>query len=203
MIDWEVNMIEPRHYDWIIVDELTEANDAMIASVTISAAESKMIDDNIVHLDPTFDDCMIANNTYDNVHVVLWSISAIHDPVQLYTKLLERRNVGTFAATIGSTTVGSNSPYVWEEDDTISTNDSSNDDATNDDLIDDFDIDNFKIDLDEMVSMMVSTISSKPTGVTAEHLSKIWRIDTKTVEKTLDITTQLLHRYQDPTLLRN
>ena len=64
MIDWEGNMIEPRHRTRIIVDELPDANDAMIASVTISAIESKTIDDNIVHQDSTFDDCMIANSTF-------------------------------------------------------------------------------------------------------------------------------------------
>ena len=116
-------MIESRHRTRIMVEGLPDADDAMIASATISAIESKLIDNNIgngipnlvrknQHMD--FDDCMIANNTCDNVHVVLSRISAIHDPVQLHEKLLERCNVGTFATTIGSTTVGFNYPYVWE-----------------------------------------------------------------------------------------
>ena len=192
-------MIDPRHRTRIIVDELPDANDDMIASVTISSIESKTIDDNIVHQDSTFDDCMIADNTCDNVHVVLSGISAIHDPVQMYNKLMDRRNVDTFAATIGSTTIGSNSPYVSEDDNTVSTFDSDNETVTNNYLIDDFDFDNFEIDLDEIISTSGATIASKPSGVTAEHLSKIWRIDPKTAEKTLDVTTQLLRRSQDPT----
>ena len=194
MIDWEGNMIQPNHRTRIIVDELPD-NDAMIASTRISATESKVIDDNIVTPDPTFDNCMIADNTCDNVHAVLSSISIIYDPVQLYDKLLERRDIGTFAATIGSTTVGSNSPYVSDED-------QSKIDSEND-PIDQFDLNDYDIHLDDMVSALGSTTASKPTGVTAEHLSKIWKIDVPTAEKTIDVTTQLLRRSQDPKLSRN
>ena len=49
MVDWEGNMIESRHRTRIIVDELSNANDAMVASIMISKIESKIIDDNIVH----------------------------------------------------------------------------------------------------------------------------------------------------------
>jgi len=42
-------MIEPRHRTRIIVDELPNANNAMVASIMISKIESKIIDDNIVH----------------------------------------------------------------------------------------------------------------------------------------------------------
>ena len=59
---------------------------------------------------------MIANNSYNNVHVVLSSISSIYVPVRLHDNLLERPNKGAFAASIGSTTVGSTSPYVFDVD---------------------------------------------------------------------------------------
>ena len=189
MVDWQGNMIEPRHRTRIIVDELPNANDAMVASIMISKIESKIIDDNIVHQDDTFDNCMIADNTCDNVHVVLSGISAIHDPVQMYDKLLQRRNIGTFAASIGSTTIGSNSPFVSDRSDN--------------NILNDLDLDNFDIDFDEIVSTAGATVASKPLGVTSQHLSKIWRIDPKIAEKTLDVTTQLLRRSQDPKLSRN
>ena len=48
-----------------------------------------------------------------------------------------------------------------------------------------------------------ATIYSKPTSVTAKHLSKVWRIDTNTAQRTLDVTTQLLCRTNDPNLSRN
>ena len=88
MIDWEGNMIEPWYRTRIIVDDLPNANDNMVASIMISKIESKIIDDNIVHQDDTFDNCMIADNTCYNVHVVLSGISAIHDPIQMYNRLL-------------------------------------------------------------------------------------------------------------------
>ena len=59
------------------------------------------------------------------------------------------------------------------------------------------------IDLDALISSVGVTTASNPTGVTAKHLSKVWRIDTKTSEKTLDITKKLLRRTDDPTLSQN
>jgi hypothetical protein len=47
-----------------------------------------------------------------------------------------------------------------------------------------------------------STTASKPRGVSAEHLAKIWRIDHKVAAKTIT-TTQLLRRSDDPELSRN
>ena len=47
---------------------------------------------------------------------------------------------------------------------------------------------------------MKETTDSNPTGVTAKNLSKVWRIDAKTAEKTLDVTTQLLRWSDDPNL---
>ena len=192
----------------------------MIAFTTISAVKSKPIDNNIVNDMPNlvrqnrhkdFDDWMIANNTYNNVHVVLSSISAIHDPAQLHDNVLERRNVGTFATNIGSTTVGSNSPYIWEVE-TVSLYDSDSDsgnfsnddddDATITDWDSDF-LDEFDINLNEMKSSLISETASKPTGVTANNLRKIRRIDAKTADKTLNITTQLLRWSQDSTSSRN
>ena len=171
MIDWEGNMIEPRHRARIIVDELPNANDAIVASIMISKIESKIVDDNIVHQNDTFDNCMIADNTCDNIHVVLSGISAIHDPVQMYDKLLQRRNIGTFAASIGSTTIGSNSPYVSDDDTTVLTLDSDYNRSDNS-LLNDLDLDNFDIDFDEIVSTAGATIASKSLGVTSQHLRK-------------------------------
>ena len=48
-----------------------------------------------------------------------------------------------------------------------------------------------------------STTVGKRKGVTAEHLSKIWRIDHKMAERTLDQTTQLNRRGSDSTLARH
>ena len=77
---------------------------------------------------------MIANNSCNNLHVVLSSISAIYDPVQLHDKLLELCTVDVFATSIGSTTVGSTSLYVLDVD-TVTTvyRDDESDTDTDDD----------------------------------------------------------------------
>ena len=64
-------------------------------------------------------------------------------------------------------------------------------------------LDEFDINLNAIISSLGLPNASNPTGMTKNHLSKIWRIDANTAEKTLDVTTQLLRRSQDSTLLRN
>ena len=185
----------------------------MIATAIISSFESNTIDNTINVTRPIskpsgFNEYMIANNSYDNVHVVLSNILSIYDPVRLHENLLERCNVGAFAASIGSTTVGSTSPYVLDFDTVDSDNESSTNDNESDDdaTITEWDqnlLDDMNIYLDALISSVGSTTASNPTGVTAKHLSKVWRIDTKTAEKTLDVRTQLLLWSDYPTLSRN
>ena len=115
MIKWEGHMIEPNHRTCIMLKDLTEADALIIASVSICASESKIIDATIdLHkMNPTlseFDDCIIANCS----HAVLSRISSIYDPIRLHDLLLERRNDGVFAASIGSTNFGSSSNYISE-----------------------------------------------------------------------------------------
>ena len=174
-------MIETRHHTRIMIDKLPKANDSMVISSVISATESKLIDkynDFIpVKASKKFDDCMIAENSCDNVHAVLSGISTIYDPVKLHDLLVERRDVGTFAASIGSTTVGSTSHYIIDNttDEELG-NDISDDNnrcatATEWDpkLLDDFDV-----DLDNLISsaFVGATVGTKSQGVSPKHLSK-------------------------------
>jgi hypothetical protein len=51
---------------------------------------------------------------------------------------------------------------------------------------------------------MASAVHAKPRrNTTAEHLSKVWRIDLETARKTLDITSQNCGRTDNPELSRN
>ena len=50
-----------------------------------------------------------------------------------------------------------------------------------------------------MITDISATIVSRPTGVTADHLIKVWSIDAKSADQSLDVTTQLLHCSDDPT----
>ena len=49
----------------------------------------------------------------------------------------------------------------------------------------------FESDFSELWTSVVVTTGGHPRGVTAEMLSKIWSIDTKMAERTLQVTTQL------------
>ena len=143
---------------------------------------------------------MIANNSCENVHIVLSNISFIYDPVQLNNNLLECRTVGVFATSIGSKTVGSTSTYVLDVDnvktvDSDDEYDTDTDDGTTTTELDHALLDDMDIDLYALISSMGSTTVSKTTGVSANHLSKVWRIDTKTAENTLCVMNQLLRQF--------
>jgi hypothetical protein len=58
-----------------------------------------------------------------------------------------------------------------------------------------------EIDLDTI--MVSATHAGKSTGVDPTHLSKIWKIDLKTAERTLDVVSQFSNRTDDPKLSRN
>ena len=108
-----------------------------------------------------------------------------------------------FAASIGSTTVGTGSEFLVE---TVDSDDGSDDEMSDGDEDPSCgDLFGDDIDLDGLLeqAFVGSTTAAKPQGVLVEHLSKIWRIDLKTAKKTLDVTTQLLRRSEDTALSRN
>ena len=51
--------------------------------------------------------------------------------------------------------------------------------------------------------MTSATHARKPRGIDAAHLSKAWRIDLDAAERTLEVTSQLSRRSDDPKLSRN
>ena len=60
----------------------------------------------------------------------------------------------------------------------------------------------FFIDFDDLFQASGISGKSKP-GVTAKHLSKIWRIDTSTAEQTIEVTSQLLKQEATDWMPRN
>jgi len=103
-----------------------------------------------------------------------------------------RREIGIFAMSIGSTRHES-SRYLFDNDD---------------------DDDDSMLDLDEMIDSATrltypeqmkagGTHASRSQGVSPEFLAKIWRIDLKDAQRTLNVTSQLLKRSDDPSLSRN
>ena len=79
--DWEGNMIDTRHRTKIMIDDFPEADNSIVISSVISTTESTSIDKYVdlipVKASKYFDDCMIAENSCDNVHAVLSGISTI------------------------------------------------------------------------------------------------------------------------------
>ncbi len=58
-------------------------------------------------------------------------------------------------------------------------------------------------EVDKRQIMMSAAHASRPTGITAEQLSKTWMIDMDAAERTIGITSQHNQRSDNPTLSRN
>ena len=135
-------------------------------------------------------------------------MSPILDDQVLYGRLAARADLGKFKASIESTDV-SGGEYITEEDSATETSSDDNGiDSDSDDEDENRDLDDLydrvtrgEIDLDTI--MVSSTHAGKSTGVDPAHLSKIWKIDLKTAERTLDVVSQYSKRTDDPKLSRN
>jgi len=126
--------------------------------------------------------------------------SVVTEDEKLMEKLLVKRELEVWKSSIGSMNAGSNSPFLCEEQsdspfDAASMDDQELIDAALDHLstMDDT--------LDEIMAAGATAGQSK--GVSAQHLSKVWRIDVPTAEKTIELTTQLNCRTHNPRLAKN
>jgi hypothetical protein len=71
----------------------------------------------------------------------------------------------------------------------------------------------FQVDLNQLDSIIEdisatnadikAAMAGKPNGVTAKHLSKVWKIDVDTAKRTIDVTTQLRQHDADASISRN
>ena len=140
----------------------------------------------------------------DCVSSTLGSISNTLVDLELSRHMCEKELDGRIAASIGSTNT-LQSRYISDSD--TEADEQSHDDSTCNDVdkcfdsFSDLDGDGANERVDEFFSH--STNASRPRGVTPEHLSKIWHISHEDAKRTIDTTTQMSVRTQDPTLLRN
>ena len=196
MLDWEGNMVEPKSRPRILLEDLPDFEAEHVASVSISAVESKAVDDIFsaasVDCCDNYVDTVPGNRTCDSVYANLSTISSSLDPMLMVDLMTARREIGIFAMSIGSTRHES-SRYLFDNDD---------------------DDDDSMLDLDEMIDSATrltypeqmeagGTHASRSQGVSPEFLAKIWRIDLKDAQRTLNVTSQLLKRSDDPSLSRN
>ena len=127
----------------------------------------------------------------------LASISSILASQSLYSTLHRACEDCTFKSLIGSTKVN----FIRHifDDECIRNSDGN----TFELIIKDLNVGNSLLDADFDDFMVSATHAENPKGVSAEMLSKIWRIDLKSAERTLNVITQRLHRSDNLNLSQN
>jgi hypothetical protein len=130
-------------------------------------------------------------------------VSPILDDQVLYRRLTERAEIGHFKASIGSTNASSGEYLVETVDDDFSTDDDmcASDLDEEEELQELYERATQGCGLDEI--MVSAANAGKPKGVDPAHLSKIWKIDLKTAERTLEVVSQSSKRTDDSKLSRN
>jgi len=190
MLDWEGNIKDPRDRDTIMISDIP--TDPMIASVSsISDAESRFIQN--------------MYSSIDAVEPVAFSsleVSVIYDDDRLSKALSELTFDDSYKASVGST-------IAYEGDflfDGFDGNARVPHELINDSQ-DEYERVRHSLDNDknfDLDSYMAAAAHARPSrNVTAERLSKVWRIDLETAKRTIDITTQNSAREIDPKLSRN
>ena len=127
----------------------------------------------------------------DCVSSTLGSILNTLVDLELSRHMCEKERNGRIAASIGPTNT-LQSRYISDSE--PEADKQSHDDSTCNDVVDCFDLisdldgDGAQTRVDEFFSH--STNTSRPQGVTPEHLSKIWRISQEDAKRMINMTTQ-------------
>jgi hypothetical protein len=218
MLDWEGNMIQRKDRVQILLSDIPE--DAVVtASVQVSSTEARAIDTVLEANGATHDEevhpCWKPiPRAADEISSVLASVSPILEDQTLYGRLAARADLGRFKASIGSTdALGGEylvETVVTDDDDDSAAQSLLGDNSNeldshdeDDEILDELyqSVTQGEIDLDEI--MVSAAHAGKSKGVDPAHLSKIWKIDLKTAERTLEVTSQNSKRTDDPKLSRN
>jgi hypothetical protein len=211
MLDWEGKMMQQKDRVQILLSDVQE-DVALAASVQVSSTEAKAIDNVLDGDSATYNEeahpCWKpVPRAADKISSMLASVSPALDDQTLYGGLAERAKLGKFKASIGSTSALGGEHLTDDDSATqpLTDNDLSDSDLDEDDnqTLDQLhdSITKGEIDLDEIRISAAHAMKSK--GVDPAHLSKIWRIDLKTAERTLEVVLELNKRVDDPTLSRN
>jgi hypothetical protein len=182
MLDWEGRMSEPSQRPQILLETVAE-DTAMAASLCISSVETQMINTllNSSQVIGNATSKPIPKDINDDRHLHAIDPSLVASTIA--SSLSEQRaSFGQFFSSIGATTAHFNDVLFPElvEDDI--------------NLIGQLDLDDY---------MLSSADATNTRGVTAEQLSKVWRIDLPTAAKTIDVTSQRCVRSQGDNLSCN
>lgn len=197
MLDWEGNIVAPRDRIRIVLDQLPDDH-IMASSVQVSSVENSIIDRRF-YTEPIPEDdnttkplADITNRTtqqhvsshIDEVDAHLKGLCPTLVPEVFAAKLQRQREVGHFSSTIGSCNVHSNETLFPEVIDDLSG------------------IEIGSLDFDDEF-LASSAFARGATGVSPEHLSKVWRLDFDTAKRTIQETTQLRKQAPLDSLSRN
>jgi hypothetical protein len=179
MLDWEGNMrpLKDREVR-VILDEIPE-DEVMVSSLCVPPAEGAYID-SLMHNDDEPDEA---------------SPTQLYDGPSFADALSKRAEEGDFKMSIGATHSSDSTLLTVLSEDEWS-DDTSED--TEEEREDDWE--GLEAEIDDFMASAVATFAS---GVTPEHLSKVWRISHEEAKRTIDNTTHLSVRPRDTTLSRN
>jgi hypothetical protein len=204
MVDWEGNMIEKRYRDPILLEEVPD-DLVMASALQIGAAEGAAIDRLLPGFDAQGEELEKHQVPFaaDEVTRGLLGMSPLLSEENLHTRLAAQGRLGRDQMAIGATTVNK-LKYLLDDDYHIDVSEERGEVVVEseegyDQLFQDSV--SGKVYLD---AYMVSAVHARPKmDVDAEHLSKIWRIDLETAQRTLEVTSQLKEHAPLTTLPRN
>ena len=179
IVDFQGNILPPKDQIIALISDL-EYNESMVASMSVGAVKSDMIDE-ISYASPSY------SNKYNplSCNVDILDLNPTLDPSTLSNNFEERSIDRNFATSIGATD-SYECLYLFEDNEITGTS-----------------LEDIHINL-LLEDTMVSDVYYCPsTGIRAEILSKVWKIDPYTAKQTLYMTTQLNRRSNNPTFNQN
>jgi hypothetical protein len=174
IMDWEGNIKSPGNREVKIV--LDDAPEDQVSSLWVSPGEGAHIDA-LMSNDPETEE-------------------PLTDEVYTFAEALcKRAEEGGFKMSIGSTYASDSTLLTVASEDKRPDDQSEESKEAEEDQWDDME--------DAIDSVMASATASFASGVSPEHLSKVWRISHEDAKRTLDITSHLSKRPTNPELSRN
>jgi hypothetical protein len=191
MVDWEGNMIEQRHRNPILLEEVTETL-AMALALQIGAAEAAAIDGMISEPADSGDDELDQHKVpreADEVTGGLLGMSPLLSDDNLHAHLATQGQLGRDQIAIGATTV-SRQQYFLDDDHQLDVSEEREFALESTEGCDQLFQDSLQGEV-YLDAYMVSAAHKRPKiDMDAEHSTKIWRIDLQTAQRTLEMMSQ-------------
>ena len=182
--------------EWrIVLDELEE-DTRMVSSLFINEAESIAILDTF----PDEEEPTMTSGPYndDVIAAMTAQISTTLHTGTLYKVMKDQAEERIFKANIGLTNMYVEMMMMDDNDSSSADSDTSMEEGDGDmsviDMFDDWEGE----EIDEFMTSAMTAM--KPSGMSPEHLSKVWRISVDDAKQTLDVTSQASLHQDNPML---